>query len=1016
MGRAQGVLEAQDTDEAARTMTHRARPASGRPRPDRRSVIGSIIGVAIIVVAALAVLFLTINGMLVDRLWFESVGQLPVWDLRTFTRLLVWVPISLVVFLLLATSVWLAIGSAGEPAPRITRIRPSFRGWDPQGGPGQPNAEEMTRELLHTLDDAARDVSPRVLGVVLTAIALAAALLIGLSTSAGWQTMLLWQHQASAIVGAAAAVAGPGAATPVGGYLDPIFGKPATFYLFDLPFYRLVSEFVGGVLDALIVLTGVAYLVLARRSMTMPHGRIWVWHLGILAALRIAIGAVGFQLDKYSLVFQQRAYPYPSGVGATDAAVRIPAADLLTLLTVVAAVVVLAAIVRHRFAWAAGAFAAWLVVGVLAALLAVVNQTLFVNPNPLDQERGYISNDIAATRLAYGLDDWATRPYPATSVLTPAAVVREADTFANARLWDYRPLGLTLDQLQTVRQYYDFTDVDIDRYQIDGKQRQVMLSGREMALDRNPSVNNWLNAHFVYTHGYGLAMVPVNAVQPDGLPDLIIRDMPVVSEPGAPAVSTPQIYFGERPSPWIVTGAQTDEFDYPANGLGSDATTRWTGDTGIRIASGINRLLLSIWTGDFISLLTTPQITDASQFLMRRTIDERLGSLAPFLSFDSDPYLVVTASGHLMWIVDGYTTSDQFPLARDVDEGLGAGTGVSSDRFDYVRNSVKAVIDAYDGTTRLYVNDPSDPLIATWASIYPTLFSPLSAMPAELMPHLRYPEGLFDAQTGMFEAYHVTDATTFYQGDNLWTVPTASQGQSQSLPNEAYYVQMRLPDADQTEYLLIQPMVPAKRPNMIAWVAARNDGASRGQVLVYQLPADVSIFGPVQIEARIDQTPEISSQITLWDQSGSSVIRGNLIVVPVGGSFVYLQPIYLQSTSSAFPQFTKIVVATPSKVAWADTLAEALQLAVGDGTTPAPTPGPDAPKPTPGPTPTSGPLATPTPGDGSMPTDVNGLIAYANEHFQLAQTAIGSGDYVRYGQEMAKVQAALERLSQLTGG
>ena len=266
---------------------------------------------------------------------------------------------------------------------------------------------------------------------------------------------------------------------------------------------------------------------------------------------------------------------------------------------------------------------------IAASLLAVVNQALFVNPNPLDQERAFIGNDISASRLAYGLDGWTSRPYPATTVLTADALVRDAETFANARLWDYRPLGATLDQLQTVRQYYDFADVDIDRYIIDDKQRQVMLSGREMALDKNPTVNNWLNAHFVYTHGYGVAMVPVNAVQPDGLPDLIIRDLPVVSEPGAPVITEPRIYFGERPAPWVVTGAQTNEFDYPANDAGSDATNRWTGTTGIDISDGINRLLLSIWTGDFVSLLTSPQITDQSQFLMRRTLDERLHALAP---------------------------------------------------------------------------------------------------------------------------------------------------------------------------------------------------------------------------------------------------------------------------------------------------------------------------------------------------------------------------------------------------
>ncbi len=268
---------------------------------------------------------------------------------------------------------------------------------------------------------------------------------------------------------------------------------------------------------------------------------------------------------------------------ATDAAVRIPAADLLTVLTVVAAVVVLLAIVRQRFVWAAAVFGVWVAVAIAAMVLAFVNQALFVNPNPLDQERAYIANDIDATRLAYGVDDWTSRPYPATNVLTADALVDDADTFANARMWDYRPLGATLDQLQTVRQYYDFADVDIDRYDISGKQRQVMLSGREMALDRNPSVNNWLNAHFVYTHGYGVAMVPVNAVQADGLPDLIVRDLPVVSEPGAPTITEPRIYFGERESPWVVTGAQTAEFDYPANDAGSDATNRWTGTTGIDI-------------------------------------------------------------------------------------------------------------------------------------------------------------------------------------------------------------------------------------------------------------------------------------------------------------------------------------------------------------------------------------------------------------------------------------------------
>ena len=969
------------------------------PRPRRRHTIRFVVAVGFIVMAIVAFVLFSVDDLLVDRLWFDSVGQLPVWDVRTFARLLLWILISLVIFGLLVASIAIAIGIV-QKWPARGRQESADRPPQPAGpfGP-RPALDAGARNLLSRFDEATSATTARRAWLFLTLAAALAALLIGFMFSAQWQTILLWTHQVSSIPGLAAA--GPGA-TPTLPVVDPIFGRPLTFYLFDLPFYRSTVGLVGWGLDALIVLTAIAYLVFARRALRFPSGRAWAWHLGILVALRIGIGAIGFQLDKFSLTASQEAYPYPAGVNATDAAVRIPGADLMSVLTVVAAIIILAAIIARRWRWALGAFGVWVALGVGIIGLAMLNQALFVNPNPLDQQRRYIANDIAATRTAFGLDAWTMRSYPASTSLSAGAIVSEADTFSNARLWDSRPLRATLDQLQTVRQYYDFTDVDVDRYPIDGREREVMLSAREMALNKNPAVANWLNSHFVYTHGYGLAMVPASGVGSDGLPDLIIRDLPTTSEAGAPTVTEPRIYFGEHPSPWIIAGAQTAEFDYPVE-QGPDSTTRWAAKTGIDVSGGINRLLISLWTGDLISLLTTPQITPESQFVMRRTLSERLGALAPFLAIDKDPYLVVTSTGRLVWIVDAYTASASFPMARAVDRTLLRTSigNVPTDQVNYLRNSVKIVVDAYDGTTKLYVNDPSDPLIATWASIYPTLFTPFSALPTELQAHLRYPKGLINAQTAMYGAYHVTDATTFYQGDNLWTVPVGTHDQNQILPNEAYYVQMRLPGEAETEYVLMQPMVPARRPNMISWVSARNDGPDRGKVLVYQLPADTTIYGPVQIEALIDQTPEISSQITLWDQSGSKVIRGNLIVVPVGGSFVYLEPIYLQSTSSAFPQFTKIVVATPSKVVWSDTLADALQKAVEPGG-PAPTAGPNA---------TPGPNGTPAP--EGLPSDINGLIAYANLHFELAQQAMGSGDYVTYGEEMALVQVALDRLATL---
>ena len=588
-------------------------------------------------------------------------------------------------------------------------------------------------------------------------------------------------------------------------------------------------------------------------------------------------------------------------------------------------------------------------------LLAVVNQALFVNPNPLDQERAFIANDIAATRLAYGLDDWTSRPYPATNILTAEALVDDADTFVNARLWDYRPLGATLDQLQTVRQYYDFVDVDIDRYIIDGKQRQVMLSGREMALDRNPTVNNWLNAHFVYTHGYGVAMVPVNAVQPDGLPDLIVRDLPVVSEPGAPVITEPRIYFGERPAPWVVTGAQTDEFDYPANDAGSDATTRWTGTTGIDISDGINRLLLSIWTGDFVSLLTSPQITDESQFLMRRTLDERLGALAPFLAWDGDPYLVITESGRLVWIIDAYTTTDRFPQSRVFDGVAGGGSGVNVP-VGHVQLPAQL---GQGGRGRLRRHD-HDVHQRPHRSAHRDLGRGLSDACSrrsrsclhDLWPHLRYPEGLFNVQTGMFEAYHVTDPTTFYQGDNLWTVPGGAQGQGQALPGEAYYVQMRLPGEDETEYLLIQPMVPGTpaEHDRVGGGAQRCRQPRRG-ARTTSCPRTPRSSGRPRSRRASTRHPRSAPR----SRSGTSPGRASS-----GATSSWCRSAARSCTSSPSISRAPRPRSRSSPRSWSrrrrrwsgpTPSSEALRRAVGEGTPSLPTPGPDSPGPTPTPRP-----------------------------------------------------------------
>jgi uncharacterized protein len=646
-------------------------------------------------------------------------------------------------------------------------------------------------------------------------------------------------------------------------------------------------------------------------------------------------------------------------------------------------------------------------------------QRFTVQPNQPALESPYMSNNIAMTRLAFDLGTWGTRDYRGEAPLTEAAITEHQATFLNARLWDYRPLGDTLDQLQTVRQYYDFTDVDTDRYPLGDDTRQVMLSVRELDLSKNPSATGWVNERVTFTHGIGVAMVPVNEVATQGQPRLIIRDLPPVSTQGAPAITEPRVYFGERPSSYIVVGAQQDEFDYPVGGSDDiKKTTRWQGKTGIRLDTTLSRLLFALRFRD-LDLLISNQVTADSQLLFHRSLNDRLPRIAPFLLYDKDPYVVIRGDGRLVYVQDAYTASDRFPHAQnfnpnDLNTPGVAATGLGGSPFNYLRNSVKIVVDAYDGTMTYYANDPEDPLLRAWEGLFPTLFHPMSEFPSDIRPHLRVPEELFNVQTRVYGRYHVQNPLTFYQQDDLWTVPLGQTSES-SLPSEAYYVIMSLPEAVNPEFLLLQPMIPKDRPNMIAWVAARNDPEHYGETLVYRFPTETSVFGPSQIEAQIDADPEISAQFTLWSQSGSKVIRGNLIVVPVGDSLVYLQPVYLQATSAKFPAFQKIIVASPTTVVWGDTLRQALDQLLRDQSG---GPGPSQP---PGPTPTPGPSETPapsgTPGPGQTPPsgDVAALVEYANQHFELAQQALRDGNFARYGEEIALVQQALSQLDALVG-
>jgi len=961
------------------------------------------------IVLTLFVLFGFGLDLWTDALWYRSVG----FDGVFWTRL--GAQFGLLAAGLIGTLAIL-LGNlylAGRlmPPPDETRPGGSFRsfmdrineaasGADPNRRPGARFDPQGPRPPAFDAGDIP-DLTP-IAGVALVAVAALVSLTIGGSLASVWETVLLWVNRVPFSPDTAHAVT------------DPVFGKDISFFLFELPFLRLAQGLFNGVVIAALLLVFARYLVGASRGSLVFTTPVRV-HLAVLGGLFLLSVAFGYQLDKYELVYSTRGIA--TGVSFTDQNAQFLAYDVLTVLSGLAGAVLVGGAFT-RMLWPLGlTIGVWLLASlIIGRLYPEAVQTLTVNPNQYAQEQKYIGNNIAMTRLAYGIEGWEDRPFQGEEVLTSAAIQEEDATFRNARLWDYRPLGDALDQLQRVRRYYDFFDVDTDRYIINDVQRQVMLSARELDLTQNPGAAGFVNQHIVYTHGMGAAMVPVNEVANEGQPKLFIRNLPPISSDGAPKISEPRIYFGEKPTEYVVTGALQDEFDYPTGegegGADPGTKTRWSGTTGIRLDTTLPRLLFALRFRD-LDLLISNQVTDQSQLLFHRSLSDRLQHIAPFLRYDKDPYLVIREDGRLTYVQDAYTVSDRFPHAQPFDPTASLPSTALGDSFNYIRNSVKITMDAYDGTMDFYIADEQDPLIRAYAGVFPTMFKPLSAMPADLRPHLRVPEEMFNVQTRIFGRYHVRDPQRFFQSDDLWTVPEA-KGSTQSLPSEAYYVVMRMPGESEAEFLLLQPMVPLLRPNMIAWVAARQDAPNYGATRVYRFPADTTIFGPAQIEARIVQDPQISQQFTLWSQGGSTVIQGNLIVVPVKDSLIYLQPVYLQSQQSAFPEFQRIIVASPREVVWGKTLAEALDLLLQaeDSGGPAPS-GPPTPTPTPTPTPAPGQTPGPTPSGDTLPSDVPGLIDYAYRHFQLGQAALRDGDFARYGEEQAKVDAALQRLREL---
>ena len=990
-----------------------------------------VLGAILVGFVVLSSIFALTVGLITDGMWFNSIGFGDVFSTRVASQALFFVVGGLVAFVFLWFNLWLA----GRFIPKGQLRRFSLddfldrfsveRYMGGESGPSQfsrPRARPVggSSEAVQ-IPDLGRPAFWTLFGIG-TLISLG----MGAMANGGWDTIQLFLHR-----------------TPYG-QSDPTFGLDISFFLFDLPFYRLIQSYGIGLLLAAIALVGVRYIVAAVSGASMPSSaRV---HIGLLVFLYLWAAAAGLQLDRYELVYSNSSGIF-QGVGFTDANAQMLALNVLTVVSAFVGCFVLGfAYTRWRIPLVLTIFVWVAAFGILGVAYPQLVQRFSVVPNQQAQEAPYISNNIDMTRLGFNLKGWSGTTYTPGSTVSKAAVETESSTIQNVRLWDYRPLAKTLDGLQVVRQYYKFFDVDTDRYVFTDATscvpsaapcvRQVMLSGRELDATQLAQLTkgdqSWVNQHITYTHGYGLVMTPVNEVQPGGQPSLMIKDFPPASTPGAPKVTEPRIYFGTQSSNYVIVNAASQEFDYPSAACqGCDQYTTWSGKTGIKLDTPLSKLLFAARFGD-LNMLISSQVTGSSQLLFNRSIQERTHTIAPFLRYDKDPYLIVTSSGRLAYVQDAFTTSANFPDANTYNPGPDSTTnGLAGKPFNYIRNSVKVVMDAYDGTMNFYVSDPNDPIIKAWSGVFPSLFKPIDQMPADIRGdatapgHLRYPEDLFNAQTAQFTKYHVTDPSVFYQGNDVWRLPPtgdtdSGKGQTQ-LGLEAYYVQMRVPGQANPEFVLLQPMTLQGRQNMIAWVAAHNDPGKYGQVSVFDFPRNSNVFGPEQIESLIAQNRDISQQITLWGQVNSSVIMGNLLVIPLQDSLLYIQPVYLQAANNPLPVFQKVIVGTPTQIVWADNLQGALnQIYAGQGTT---APGGSAP---PGATVTPGPSSAATPAASSTgsPTPLPSivlsgtaqqLIAQADQHYQAAQAALRAGDLGTYQKEMDIVGTLLTQLQTVIG-
>ncbi len=872
-------------------------------------------GFAILAIILLFIALSAAKNVWTDWLWFDSLGYREVFTKRLFTRLWLFFAGAGAFLFFFLLNAWIAerLGRSREPSvlPPDTLVL----------------VQGFTR-----------------IGIAGAAVLFA--LVFGLTASGQWENMLLF-------------IEGQAFTDSMGAPLaDPLWSHNPAFYVFELPFLRFFQTWSLGVI--LLMILGAAGIYGAG---IVSQGFQWRFslaaklHLGILVGLLAGNVAASYWYDINELVLSSRGLDGTLfGANATDATAKLTALRIMMALTSLLAVAAVVSVFLKNPRAPLIGFGVWVVASIVVlTIYPALYHRFEVQPNELARETPYIESNIAMTREAYQLNEIEVQPFAVEGGIEADELLNNRATVDNIRLWDHRPLRDTYNQIQFLRPYYTFADVDVDRYEIDGRTQQVMLAARELAPERLPSeAQSWVAQRLQYTHGYGVAMSPVTSFTAEGRPNFFLQDVP---PQGVFEVDRPEIYYGERSSQYVLVNTNTDEFDYPTE-QDTPAFTQYAGEGGVGIGSFWRQAAFAWRFLDF-NILISGELTPESRILYFREITDRTHRLAPFLEFDDDPYLVVV-DGKLWWIQDAFTTTGRFPYSQR-----------TGDAFNYIRNSVKVVVDAYTGDVTYYVIEPDDAIIQTYSKIFPTLFTPIDEMPAELRAHIRYPEELFNVQEFMFRTYHVTDARAIFTKEDLWDRPSEVFYDNPQ-PMEAYYVSMPLPGETEEEFLLLLPFTPLNKPNMIAWLAARNDGEDYGKLVAFTFPKDQQVDGPQQVEARINNDPRISQQFTLWGQQGSQIIRGNLLVIPLEESLLYVEPVYLQASTLNFPELKRVVVAIDDqRPVMEPTLERSLLVAFGLAQ-PTPIGGSidvvDEPPPTPAPEP------TPRPATGEGDPDLDRII------------------------------------------